>query len=94
MQQTPELLVLQKNLKSEFEERFNLRDKRYGDRPFHPHATIAFKDLTKENFYRAWLKFQDKSLHHNFKVSELTLLKHNGQVWEVDSHFSFKYLCK
>ncbi|OKH18514.1 2'-5' RNA ligase family protein [[Limnothrix rosea] IAM M-220] len=87
---TNELLMIQERLKREFIERLEIRDERYGDRPFCPHATIAFKDLSKANFYRAWQEFQNKPLHHEFVVPELTLLKHNGRVWEVDTTFLFE----
>ncbi len=90
VEQTPELLEIQNHLKTTFAETLSIRDERYGDRPFHPHATIAFKDLSKGNFYRAWAEFKDKSIHHEFSVPQLTLLKHNGQSWIVERNFPFQ----
>ena len=82
---TPELWTLQKELISWL----NLEEKPQ-QRPFVPHVTLAFRDLTKDNFRKAWLEFKDKNLHYEFASSELTLLKHNQKKWQIYQQFSFK----
>ncbi len=52
-------------------------------RGFHPHITLAFKDLTSEIFYKAWPEFKDRQLDMQFFAEQLSLLKHNGRQWEV-----------
>jgi 2'-5' RNA ligase len=61
----------------------------YQKRPFHPHITLAFKDLSKENFYNAWDEFKDRDWDENFIADRLYLLKHNGEVWEVFEEYPF-----
>jgi 2'-5' RNA ligase len=55
--------------------------------PFTPHMTVAFRDLTQENFDRAWQDYQVRSLHFEFTVEQLTLLEHTGQKWVIQREF-------
>lgn len=84
---TPELLSIQKDLMARLEEVLEIVDPVSKRRPFSPHMTVAFKDLTKENFRKAWEEFKGRSLHFEFTVPQLTLLIHNGDRWEIDSEF-------
>ncbi len=59
-------------------------------RGFHPHITLAFKDLTPEIFYEAWPEFENKPLELQFFAGQLSLLKHNGRWWEVLRTFPLK----
>ncbi|HZH64310.1 MAG TPA: 2'-5' RNA ligase family protein [Flavisolibacter sp.] len=52
-------------------------------RPFHPHITIATRDLHKKDFLEAWDYFKNKIFREDFLATGLSLLKHNGKVWEV-----------
>jgi 2'-5' RNA ligase len=52
-------------------------------RPFHPHITIATRDLHKKDFADAWPHFEEKKLKEEFAVTGLSLLKHNGRAWDV-----------
>ena len=56
------------------------------ERPFHPHMTIAFRDLKKPEFAKAWAEFVNRDFTQLFKAHEITLLKHNGTFWE--EHFT------
>ena len=56
-------------------------------RPFSPHMTVAFRDLSPHNFKQAWLNFQHQSFEAHFIAETLTLLKHNGKIWEVWREF-------
>jgi 2'-5' RNA ligase len=55
----------------------------YDERPYHPHLTLAFKDLTKNDFYTVWKEFENQKFQKNFIASELFLLKHTGDKWEI-----------
>lgn len=57
------------------------------DRPFHPHVTIANRDLQKDDFPRAWQYFQQLSYEVTFTANTISLLRHNGQIWEVANSF-------
>ena len=52
-------------------------------RPFHPHITIATRDLRKKDFAEAWMQVKDKRFEESFEAAGLSLLKHNGNKWEV-----------
>ena len=54
-------------------------------RAFHPHITIATRDLHKKDFHEAWNFFKDKQFIHRFRAEKLSLMKHNGRIWEVES---------
>ncbi|AEW03574.1 2'-5' RNA ligase [Niastella koreensis] len=59
------------------------------DRPFHPHVTIANRDLRKEDFPLAWQHFQQINYEASFIAGAISLLRHNGQVWEIACSFPF-----
>lgn len=61
----------------------NLFNANRQDKPFHPHLTVAFRDLKKEYFPKAWGKVKNELFSGSFPVLELTLLKQNGKRWEV-----------
>ena len=87
---TPQLLAVHKDLMSYLEESLNIVDRVGKTRPFAPHLTVAFRDLTRQNFRMAWPEFEQQSLHFEFIVSRLTLLIHNGKRWQVGKEFAFK----
>ena len=86
---TPELLAIQKELMA-FLEFFLGIVHPSKSRPFAPHLTVAFRDLTKQNFYKAWSEFEHQSLQFEFIVPGLTLLIHNGKCWEISEEFKFE----
>ena len=86
---TTELLTLQNELNICLESSLQIVDKKSKNRPFCPHLTVAFKDLSKTNFYRAWDEFKHQQVYFNFNVNQLTLLSHNGQQWEIQTEFDF-----
>ena len=64
---------------------------RVDSRPFHPHMTVAFRDLTKVNFEKAWELFKNRTFEEQFLADKMTLLKHNGKFWEEFMEFSFQH---
>lgn len=59
------------------------------NRPFHPHMTVAFKDLEPRQFHRAWEFFSPQPYHRVFEADALWLLRHTGNVWEPMQQFLF-----
>ena len=84
---SPELLDIHSYLMSYMEANFAIVDRVSQTRPFVPHMTVAFRDLTKENFQTAWLEFAGRSLHFEFTASALTLLLHDGSRWNISNQF-------
>lgn len=65
----------------------NLFNAQYKDLSFHPHLTLAFRDLKKPMFEKAWEEFSEKELSCSFAVERFTLLKHSGKAWESFREF-------
>ncbi|MBB1283639.1 RNA 2',3'-cyclic phosphodiesterase [Flavisolibacter sp. BT320] len=53
------------------------------NRPFHPHITIATRDMHKKDFWEAWSRFEKEPFLETADVNGLSLLRHNGRVWDV-----------
>lgn len=64
-------------------------DERSKNRPFSPHVTVAFRDLKRQNFRKAWIEFENQPLEFEFLASHLTLLLHDGRRWNVNVEFPF-----
>ena len=52
---------------------------------FHPHITIANRDLTRDAFKKAWPIFKDRPYKRTFDKIELVLYKHIDGLWQVRS---------
>lgn len=83
---SPELMDLQADFIADME-KLGIIDKSHHS--FTPHMTVAFRDLTKQNFEIAWREFVKRQLHFEFKCDRLTLLLHDGKRWNVKTEFSF-----
>lgn len=86
---SPELLRLHADLMAHLESNLGIVDKVGKTRPFAPHMTVAFKDLTKQNFKAAWSEFEKRELYFEFTASNLTLLLHDRRRWNIKTQFSF-----
>jgi 2'-5' RNA ligase len=90
VQKTPELLSIHTELLAHTEAHLNIVDAVAKTRPFAPHITVGFRDLTKANFRAAWTEFQHQALNFEFQVANLTLLMHKGRQWEVYQEFPLR----
>ena len=86
---TPELIAVQKELMELLESSLQIVDKVSKTRPFAPHVTVGFKDLTKANFYQAWSEFKEKEFKSQFTATRLSLLQFQEKKWEINSEFYF-----
>jgi 2'-5' RNA ligase len=87
---TPELIIVYKALQAKLEAEFGLVDPKAKTRAFSPHVTVAFRDLKKSNFRKAWEIFETKAFEAEFTAESLTLLLHNGKRWEICQEFPFQ----
>lgn len=46
---------------------------------FHPHITVGYRNLTFENYIKAWEIYKCKPFKTNFIVKEIVLLRHDGK---------------
>lgn len=76
-----ELLDFQKDLKAYINKQLELTH--VDERPYHPHMTVAFKDLKPDVFEQAWAYFSEQAYERVFEADQLYLLKHDGKQWQV-----------
>lgn len=50
---------------------------------YHPHITVAYRDLTYENFEAAWREVQQQPFEGAFEVEALYLFMHNRRQWNL-----------
>jgi 2'-5' RNA ligase len=55
------------------------------NRPFHPHITIANRDMKPSHFEKAWEYFSKKEFKETFNVNAISLLKLSQGRWTVMS---------
>jgi 2'-5' RNA ligase len=60
------------------------------DLPFHPHVTIATRDLHKKAFHESWEYFKDRKYAADWKAEGISLLRHNKKNWDVIVTSRFK----
>jgi 2'-5' RNA ligase len=53
------------------------------DRPFHPHITIANRDIKPSDFIKAWEHFSKKEFKQVFQTRTVSLLKLGFGKWNV-----------
>lgn len=63
---------------------------KFKDTEFHPHMTVAFKDLKKSIFPQAWKYFRRAKYKNTFNANALNVLKHNGKEWQIFETFRFE----
>lgn len=59
-------------------------------RPFHPHITIAHRDLDERDFPDVWAFFREKKFERKFEADALALLRNVQGKWEVEETFPFE----
>lgn len=88
VQKNDDLSELQSELEKHLEQEFDLVDPRRG-RGFHPHMTIAHRDLKQGIFPAAWAHFSKKKYSRQFLADRLTLLRHRDGRWHSWREFEF-----
>lgn len=85
------LAALQKDLIRAFKKGLKIIDEGFEERPFRPHMTVAFRDLKKPMFWKAWKEeYSEKTFNGSFKANAVILLKHDGKMWQIYKHFPLK----
>jgi len=83
------LFLLQQKLVLHVKKTLNLFNQSDNLRGFHPHITIAFRDLKKQIFYKLWDEFKSKGFKTAFNCNQLALLKKGKLNWEIYKQFKF-----
>lgn len=88
-EKTEELNMLQKQLVSHLKKNLNIFNQADDMRGFHPHITIAYRDLKKPVFYQIWDEYQNKSFEKTFTTQSFWLLKKEDKYWQLLQEFYF-----
>ncbi|MFO0356583.1 MAG: RNA 2',3'-cyclic phosphodiesterase [Sphingobacteriaceae bacterium] len=80
------LFDLHKRLKYYAQENLKLLNEVEDMRGFHPHVTIAFRDLRKNKFEEVWVEFKEKMYQASFEVKGFSLLRLESK-WEELHYF-------
>ncbi|GIV30925.1 MAG: hypothetical protein KatS3mg029_0276 [Saprospiraceae bacterium] len=83
----PSLRALHRHLLAKLERSMEFRDERA--HRFHPHMTIAHRDLDRQAFRRAWAHFSLVEYRRRFTVDQLVLLEHRDKRWHIRRAFPF-----
>ena len=57
---------------------------------FHPHITVAYRDLTPENFEKAWEEYQHKPFNEKFVVNTVGIYKFTNNKWKLMREISLR----
>ena len=77
-----ELQFMQKEIIASFSSLFP-GDLNKVDVDFHPHVTVAYRDLEPAMFEKAWKEYKLKSFNEEFEVDAFYLLQHDSQNWNI-----------
>lgn len=89
VKENEQLMHFQRELTQLAKRELGLFNTNYKDQGYHPHITVAFRDLKKALFPDAWAEFQERKFSADFEVSSYWLLKHNGKEWQLHVEFPF-----
>jgi 2'-5' RNA ligase len=77
----PAMEELKRQVENHFIQSFDSIKK--DDYPFHPHITIANRDLKPGDFEKAWQYFSNKVFKETFRIKTISLLKLSQGKWNV-----------
>ncbi len=60
---------------------------KYPDRPYHPHLTLAHKDVTHPQFDKMWRQYANKKYRASFVADHFCILNHTAEGWEVEKKY-------
>ncbi len=83
----PSLLALQKDIASVYNKNKIDPKEVKGSTGFSPHVTVAYRDLTPEVFAALWNDYKNRKFKRTFKVEKFSLLKHDGNQWNILEEF-------
>ncbi len=91
LQESPALEALYKLWRRELMLQLpHLLDK-YPDRPYHPHVTLAHRDVTREQFNAIREHFSGREFRTAWEVKGFWTLEHVPRGWEPEREFGFLY---
>ena len=62
---------------------------RYPERPYHPHITLANRDVTPDQFKKIWAHYAEKTYTASFQINTFWILNHEHHGWVKEKEFQF-----
>jgi 2'-5' RNA ligase len=77
------LVTLQQSIIRQFKKEFPEITISQLEKDFHPHITVAYRDLTAGRFADAWSEYRSKKYSAVFPVNGFHLLQHDTKRWNI-----------
>lgn len=77
------LIQLQKDLARHCKQQLQLFNSNYRDSPYHPHMTLAFRDLKAEAFKEAYAGLKHQTYSRNWECQHICLMKNMDKRWHI-----------
>ncbi len=87
VEKNEDLNALQKEIVQHVKQHLQIFNEADSLRAYHPHVTVAFRDLKKSDFYLMREEYKTKNFEASFIADHFCLLKHNGKRWDVMERF-------
>lgn len=87
-----DLIQLQSEMRTKIQEIIPDVLKKYEERTFHPHITVAHRDMNTDQFEMMWGYFENLKLDLEFTIDRFHILGHRSTGWEVDHEFIFNHI--
>jgi 2'-5' RNA ligase len=78
-----QLMSLQKQIRNFYQDSFPSEKVMNYEVDYHPHLTVAFRDLQPALFTEAWEEFKEKEFDESFEVRDFHLLQHQVKSWQI-----------
>ena len=65
---------------------------KYPERTYHPHITLAHKDVTREQYDKIWKYYTRKEYRVAFPVNNFCILEYKTKEWVIEKQYSFRDL--
>ena len=83
----PLLQVLQSDIAAVYNKnKIDVKEQKSSDR-FHPHITIAYRDVQRNVFKELWQEFKNRKFRRHYITDRFCLLKHDGKRWNLLEEF-------
>jgi len=86
VEQSPALMHFRKSFMEYWTQSLGAKSPIHAD-SYHPHITLAFRNLTPVSFKGIWEKFASLAYNRKFSAGDLVLLKHLSPGWEIEESF-------
>lgn len=60
---------------------------KYPDRPYHPHITLAHRDVDRKRFDEIWKYYKHKKIDMSIEINQFCVLAHSKAGWEIETTY-------